>query len=145
MTQPIRNAARAAATKAPLPAKPVQEFALLVAKRLENATAFDLRLDPPELGRVEGRVSFQDDGKTVLSLKFENAAAFDHFARDEAALRTALRDAGVDLSDAEFSFSQSAQDDAAKDAPLTSAPVQPIDSEFTSWAPQSRGVIDIRI
>ncbi|MEL7486019.1 MAG: flagellar hook-length control protein FliK [Pseudomonadota bacterium] len=146
-----RNA-KAPPPRAPqAPAAPAQDFARLVARRLENATAFDIRLDPPDLGRVEGRVSFGDEGKTVLSLKFDNQAAFDQFSRDEATLRAALSEAGVDLSNAEFlfSFNDDADQGPSDTSKIASAPFASdaafYEPDLAAYAPHSRGAVDLRV
>jgi len=93
------------------------EFAQLVAKKIsERASAFDLRLDPPELGKVEGRFSMLEDGKTVLALNFDNQSTMDLFAKDTEGLRLALADAGVDTGKSEFVF-------AINDSPTTDSPL----------------------
>ncbi|MEL7491064.1 MAG: flagellar hook-length control protein FliK [Pseudomonadota bacterium] len=109
---PTRAQKTTAPARAPEPAAATQEFARLLARRLDNATAFDIRLDPPELGRLEGRFTIGDDGKSVLALKFDNQTALDLFAKDETALRTALADAGFDLGGNDLAFSLQ-QDDKA--------------------------------
>jgi len=128
--------------------QPQQDFARLLARRLDTATSFEMRLDPPELGRVEGRFTVSDDGKSVLSLKFDNQSAFDLFAKDEAGLRTALTDAGVDLGDSGLAFT------LAEHAPSTIAsPSNAIETplaDMISYDPVfsaafSSGAIDIRI
>jgi hypothetical protein len=152
----IRDAAAAkakiAAPRAPrLPATPAAlktEFAEILARRLEKTSVFDLRLDPPELGRVEGRLSVNDDGKAVLTLAFDNQNAFDLFSRDEQALRQALQQAGLQFGagDFVFAFRERRQPDVASadiaaipsiDAPAVYDPVF-----AATW---SAGALDIRI
>lgn len=108
----LRNASaakmKAATAKAPrlaqAPTALKEAFAEVLARRLEKTSIFDLRLDPPDLGRVEGRLSVNDDGKAVLSLTFDNQNAFDLFSRDEQALRTALQQAGLEFGSGDFAF-----------------------------------------
>ena len=81
------------------------EFAQLVAKKIsERSSSFELRLDPPELGRIEGKIRVSDDGKAVLALNFDNEATLDLFSRDASGLRLALSEAGVDADTSEFEF-----------------------------------------
>jgi hypothetical protein len=144
--------AKSAAPKAPrLPATPAAlktEFAEILARRLEKTSVFDLRLDPPEIGRIEGRLSVKDDGKSVLSLTFDNQSAFDLFSRDEQALRHALQQAGLQFGAGDFIFAfrerpqpeGDAADFAAVSALDSAAAYEPV---FTaSW---SAGALDIRI
>lgn len=125
------------------------EFAEILAKRLEKTSVFDLRLDPPELGRVEGRLAVNDDGKAVLSLTFDNQNAFDLFSRDEAALRHALAQAGLDFGagDFVFAFRERETKDSAILADVDGASTAQASRNydpafFASW---SAGALDIRI
>ncbi|OFX01740.1 MAG: hypothetical protein A3E78_03760 [Alphaproteobacteria bacterium RIFCSPHIGHO2_12_FULL_63_12] len=141
-----------AAVKAPKLQPPTPalkaEFAEILARRLEKTSVFDLRLDPPELGRIDGRLSVKDDGKAVLSLSFDNQAAFDHFSRDEQALRLALTNAGLNFAAGDFVF-------AFKERPQASAPQEgfalvPVAEAGGAYEPLfladwSAGALDIRI
>jgi len=139
----MRSAAR---PTEPQPAQ--QDFARLVAKRIgASGTSFDIRLDPPELGRVEGRFTIGDDGKAVLSLKFDNQSAFDLFARDQEALRTALAHAGLDLgsSDLDFSFSQSPAEQSLQSSSASAGELSPIIDEPYLAPAYSLGAINLRV
>jgi hypothetical protein len=133
---------KAEAPRAPLPlrapSQAVTQFAEILAQRLEDATQFDLRLDPPALGSVEGRLTLGDDGKATLALSFDNQPAFDLFHRDEGALRLALGDAGFDLTgrNLQFSFREPPR------AERVGAQTQ--EASFLTPAPLHRGAIDIR-
>lgn len=121
-----------------------ETFAEILARRLEKSTVFDIRLDPPALGRVEGRLTVGDDGKSVLTLAFDNQSAFDLFSRDEAALRLALANAGLSFGDRDVSFSfreQGAGERSPSMAARESAAAY--DPEF--YADWSAGALDIRI
>jgi flagellar hook-length control protein FliK len=145
----VRN--RAAPEKAPraLPEAAILKtaFAEILARRLEKTSVFDLRLDPPEMGRVEGRLAIDDKGKGVLSLTFDNQNAFDLYSRDEQALRQALHHAGLDFAAGDFVFSFKEQPSATITAPDTfvlnsevSAPYEPLfDASWTA------GAVDIRV
>ncbi len=122
-------------------------FAEILARRLEKTSVFDLRLDPPEMGRVEGRLAIDDKGKGVLSLTFDNQNAFDLYSRDEQALRQALNNAGLDFAAGDFVFSFKEPPSAAPMASgafvLTSEASAPYEPVFdASW---SAGAVDIRI
>lgn len=133
---------KAEAPRAPIPlrapSQAVTQFAEILAQRLENASQFDFRLDPPALGSVEGRLTLADDGQARLALSFDNSSAFDLFSRDEGALRLALGDAGFDLAgrDLQFSFREPAG------APGRPAPAP--EASFPTLAPLHRGAVDIR-
>ncbi|MEQ1931769.1 MAG: flagellar hook-length control protein FliK, partial [Parvularculaceae bacterium] len=88
------------------PVRTTEDFARLIARRLDDGSSeFELRLDPPELGRIEARLIVGDDGETTLAIKFDNQAAYDLFARDDAALRLAFAEAGYDFGRSGLSFS----------------------------------------
>lgn len=140
------------APKAPRAPQPPQhqpelhDFAKLLARRLEGgATKFELRLDPPELGRVEAQLKVDDKGEAVLSLKFEHKEALDLFARDASALRAALTSSGFDLGGERLSFSLS-DDFAPGRANGDSTPA--LRAEFYEplfLAPYSNGAVDLRV
>ncbi|MGF1543542.1 MAG: flagellar hook-length control protein FliK [Parvularculaceae bacterium] len=67
-----------------------------------DATQFELRLDPPSLGLIDGRLDISADGRAVLELTFDTRDAFDLFRDDEAALRRQLTDAGLVLPPADL-------------------------------------------
>lgn len=123
--------------RAPLAAR---QFAEILAQRLDNASQFDLRLDPPSFGSIDGRLTLSDDGRAVLSLAFDNQNAFDHFRRDEAALRAALADGGFDLAqqDLQFSFR------APEEGPATEPRRERTPETVFSPTSRHRGAIDIR-
>lgn len=152
-----RDAATAARAKASVlraarptaPAALKSEFAEILAKRFEKTSVFELRLDPPELGRVEGRLTVNDDGKAVLSLTFDNQNAFDLFSRDEAALKHALAQAGLDFAAGDFVFAFRERDagDAAIPADFEGAAAAQSTRNYdpvflANW---SAGALDIRI
>ncbi len=146
-TAAIRDAAARIKTETPraalpfrAPAQTLTQFAEILARRLDGASQFDLRLDPPALGGVEGRLTLSDDGAALLSLTFDNQSAFDLLRRDEAALRSALASAGFDLSQHNLQMSFRAPESAHAE-PLTE-----LAAEKTAFAPAPlhRGAVDIR-
>ncbi len=109
----------------------VQEsFTRLIANRLASGdTRFEVRLDPPELGRVDIRL--ESGERPSLNLSFENQSSLDLFRRDEQALRALLTESGLELSDNfEISFEQGDFDNL--DKPNASYP-----NEENSAYPQS--------
>ncbi len=103
-----------------------------------------MRLDPPALGSIEGRLTLGDDGQAVLALSFDNQPAFDLFRRDETALRLELAQAGFDLGgqDLRFTFRAPPSDPATVSKRETGAEAPPTD--FFAPSPLHRGAIDIR-
>lgn len=100
------NALSSAQTKAP-----VQEtnFARLVANRVNTGeTRFEVRLDPPELGRIDVRLvadARQDARQSAnLTLTFEHQSTRDLFRQDEQALRDLLKDHGFEVGSQDLTF-----------------------------------------
>lgn len=122
------------------PAQTVAQFAEILARRLDWASQFDLRLDPPALGGVEGRLTLSDDGEAVLSLAFDNQSAVDLFRRDEGALRSALANAGFDLPRHNLQMTFRAAGPAMAE-PVTEPAAQ---TNAFAPAPLHRGAVDIR-
>ena len=130
----------------PKPATPATtEFAQILARRLGNESTFDVRLDPPELGRVEARLKL-GDGEQALLLKFENQSGLDLFQQDDAALRSMLSSFGFEMADGriDYSLMPSAPEDARHVAQTDDAAPLPL-SHSLSPAPFSAGVIDIKV
>lgn len=147
----MREAAlsKASAPKAPRPVQQAQttataqNFAQLFARKLSNgATSFELRLDPPHLGRVDAQLTVGDDGEKVVALRFENQQTLDLFARDEAGLRTALSSSGQDFDQHQFTFDLHEPGDPAA-APMTETAAQSAEPAFA--ASYSTGAVDLRI
>ena len=143
--------AKTTAPKAPRPVQlanlpaQTQNFAQFLAKKLDSgATSFELRLDPPQLGRVDAHMTVGDDGEAVVSLQFENQTALDLFARDEAGLRTALSSSGHDFDQHQFTFSlRDRLVDANVDPASTAITASFYDPVFA--APFSTGAVDLRL
>jgi flagellar hook-length control protein FliK len=148
-TRVTLEAMKAMRSAAPRPAPAQEEFAKLLARRLDSGGShFDIRLNPPELGRVEARLIVGDDGKATMTLKFDNQAAFDLFARDEAALRAAIAGSGFQFGAGDLAFTLERRDAPAPAAPAPVAiaePAHPQSVEPLSLSPFSHGVIDLRV
>jgi hypothetical protein len=67
-------------------------------------TSFDLRLDPPELGRVEVRMEVSRDHKVTAVITADNPQALTELARQSRELEAQLQSAGLQLSDNGLSF-----------------------------------------
>lgn len=66
---------------------------------------FSIRLDPPELGRVDVRLKIGDDGVARAHLIVERSETLDLFLRDQRNLERALEQAGVKTDAASLQFS----------------------------------------
>jgi flagellar hook-length control protein FliK len=96
------------ATPAPnLPALAVE----IAAKSQSGAKQFDIRLDPPELGRVEVRLSIDATGKASAHLSADQPQTLNLLQKDASVLTRALREAGLDVSQDGLNFSLRQQSD----------------------------------
>ncbi len=77
----------------------------IAARSQSGARQFDIRLDPPELGRVEVRLSIDATGKASAHLSADQPQTLDLLQKDAPALTRALRDAGLDVSQNGLNFS----------------------------------------
>ena len=111
-TQHIQVTAQPHDTAPNLPALAVE----IAAKSQSGAKQFDIRLDPPELGRVEVRLSIDATGKASAHLSADQPQTLSLLQKDASVLTRALRDAGLDVSQNGLNFSlrqQSGQDAGA--------------------------------
>lgn len=81
-----------------------------------QTTSFELRLDPPELGKVEVRLEVSRDHKVTAVVAAENPAALAELARHARDLQQALQSAGLDLSDKGLSFDLKQQRESRADS-----------------------------
>ena len=92
-------------------ANTVSALAVAIAARSQSGNKqFDIRLDPPELGRVEVRLSIDATGKAQASLSADQPRTLDLLKTDAPALTRALRDAGLNVSQNGLNFSLRGQD-----------------------------------
>lgn len=75
------------------------------AKSQSGAKQFEIRLDPPELGRVDVRLSIDATGKAQAHLSADQPQTLDLLQKDSSSLTQALRDAGLDVSQNGLNFS----------------------------------------
>ena len=67
-------------------------------------TSFQVRLDPPELGRVDIRLEVSRDKKVTATISADNAVTLSDLRGSVRELQRALTDAGLDLADNGLSF-----------------------------------------
>ncbi|HEY5084646.1 MAG TPA: flagellar hook-length control protein FliK [Rhizomicrobium sp.] len=92
-------------------ANTVSALAVAIAAKSQSGNKqFDIRLDPPELGRVEVRLSIDATGKAQASLSADQPRTLDLLKADAPALTRALRDAGLNVSQNGLNFSLRGQD-----------------------------------
>lgn len=107
----------AAAYTRPEPRINVPHIAVEIARSIQNGISrFEIRLNPPELGRVDVRIEMDNSGNVVARLAVERSETLDLLQRDQRALERALIDAGLDggKTDLEFSLRQ---DNGGQDQP----------------------------
>ena len=96
-----------------MPAHHIPVFALNLMRRFESgARAFQLRLDPPELGKVEVKLTVGPDRSVEAVVTTERPEALAELQRAARDLAAALQEAGLDLIEGGLSFQldQSGQD-----------------------------------
>ncbi len=99
----IRIAPAAAGGQA---AAPVHTLAFHIAKNVDNGVnRFEIRLDPPELGKLDVTMEMDNKGRVRVHMVVERAEALDFLQRDARALEKALSDAGLDVDRESVSFS----------------------------------------
>lgn len=92
-------------------ANTVGALAVAIAAKSQSGTKqFDIRLDPPELGRVEVRLSIDSTGKAQASLSADQPRTLDLLKTDAPTLTRALRDAGLNVAQNGLNFSLRGQD-----------------------------------
>jgi flagellar hook-length control protein FliK len=76
---------------------------------------FEIRLDPPELGRIDVRLHVDRDGNVSSRLVVDRADTLDLLKRDAQSLERALQQAGLKTSDNALEFSLRQQQTFARD------------------------------
>jgi flagellar hook-length control protein FliK len=167
MNTPVQNTAPSAATDAAAPAQPLAQAQVPQAVPLAgvaieiagNAAAgknhFDIRLDPPELGRIEVRLDVGRDGSITSHVIADRKDTLDLLQRDASGLQRAFEDAGLKTSDNGMQFSLRDQSggqgqnssNANSAAPLVvedDTPIVPLTINYSRLA-DARGGLDIRV
>lgn len=106
MHAPASQTAQTAPQSPQAPAVPVAGLAVEIAGRaLAGKHHFEIRLDPPELGRIEVRLDVDRDGSVTSHVITDRRDTLDLLQRDSAALQRALQDAGLKTPDNALQFS----------------------------------------
>ncbi len=83
----------------------VQKFAARLAARANGgATKFEMRIDPPQLGRVEVKIEISADNRVQAILHVENPDVLQDLQKNADALRRALIQEGFDLGSNDLDF-----------------------------------------
>jgi flagellar hook-length control protein FliK len=100
------------------PGVPLAGLAVEIAARaLEGKRRFEIRLDPPELGRIDVRLDVGRDGQVTSRLVVERAETLDLLRRDAPALERALHSAGLRTGESGLEFSLRDQSGGHRPAP----------------------------
>ncbi len=156
------QSAAASAPNAPAPqalpqaaAVPLSGVAIDIAgKALAGKNRFEIRLDPPELGRVEVHLDVHKDGRITSHVIADRKDTLDLLQRDASGLQRALQDAGLKTADNGLQFSLRDQSSGQQQHNPERAPLvvpdespAPIDTAPTGYTRLARlnGGLDIRV
>ncbi|MFN3855349.1 MAG: flagellar hook-length control protein FliK [Phreatobacter sp.] len=149
----------AAQAHAPGASVPIHGLAIAVAARAAaGSTRFDIRLDPPELGRIEVQLILDREGSIRSRMVVEKQETLDLLQRDQRNLERALAQAGLDTKEGGIEFTLRDQGGHDRERPrpeqqlwlslsggpqsqTTALPAAEIQSRLAAL----RGGIDIRI
>jgi len=96
----------AAATSATPTAIPIAGLAVEIASHAHaGKNRFEIRLDPPELGRIDVRLDVDREGKVTSRLVVDRPETLDILRRDAPALERSLQQAGLKTADDALQFS----------------------------------------
>lgn len=96
----------AAQTPSAGPTVPVHALAVTIAARAASGvTRFDIRLDPPELGRIDVQLTVDREGHVRSRLVVEKQETLDLLQRDQRSLERALSQAGLRTGEESVEFS----------------------------------------
>jgi flagellar hook-length control protein FliK len=139
-------------------AVPLVGLAVTIATQAQAGhNRFAIRLDPPELGRIDVRLDVDKSGHVTSHLVVDRPDTLDALQRDAGDLQRALQQAGLKTSDNGLQFSLRDQSFAGRNNPfplpnaarlvVPDPELSPAESISTSYSPALRvvGAIDIRV
>jgi flagellar hook-length control protein FliK len=98
------------ATQTANPTPDIHSLAVNIATQSQSgAKQFDIRIDPPELGRVDVRLTVDNAGKAQAHLAVDKPQTLELLQKDSGSLARALKDSGVQLSNNGLQFSLKGQ------------------------------------
>ena len=139
----------------PAAAVPLAGIAIAIAgKVFEGKNRFEIRLDPPELGRIEVKLDLDRDGRITSHIVADRPATLELLRNDAATLQRALDDAGLKTANNGLQFSlrdqnqQQQQQQQANAATvrltLHDPALSALDPALTRYSAHSGG-LDIRV
>lgn len=85
---------------------PAKDIAVQIAKHLSGGVnRFDIRITPPELGRIEVKLEIAESGRISAHLVADKAETLDLLQKDRATLEKALAEAGLNADESSLEFS----------------------------------------
>jgi flagellar hook-length control protein FliK len=103
--QTINFHATAINDRAPVPLSNTALAVEIVSRMNEGMRRFDIRLDPPELGRIDVRLEVDRSGNVTAKLTVDRPEALDLMQRDARGLERALQQAGLKTDSGGLEFS----------------------------------------
>ena len=85
----------------PLASLPIE----IATQAKDGKNRFEIRLDPPELGRIDVRLDIDSNGDVTSRLMADRPETLDLLRRDAPQIERALQDAGLKTSDQGLQFS----------------------------------------
>lgn len=121
----------------------VPHVAAEISRHVQNGVSrFEIRLNPPELGRIDVRLELDASGNVLARLAVERSETLDLLQRDQRALERALADAGLDSEKTALEFSlQQGSDERSEDEPGWRATAMGEGSEKAAPAPSASGPV----
>jgi flagellar hook-length control protein FliK len=108
-TTPVSTTATAAVqaqAQAPAVAVPLSGLAVEIVTHADaGRNHFEIRLDPPDLGRINVKLDVDSNGNVTTHLVVDRADTLDLLKRDASSLERALQQAGLKTSDHALDFS----------------------------------------
>jgi flagellar hook-length control protein FliK len=133
---------------------PTDQIAVTIARQFRQGTnRFEIRLDPPELGRIDVRLDLSHGGRATATLTADRPETLALLTRDSRALEQMLSDAGVRTDAGSLNFAlrdqsgRSGQQDQQGNTPLPKEASEPSDTKTVSVVTASLepGRLDLRV
>jgi flagellar hook-length control protein FliK len=137
---------------------PIAGLAVAIANRAQaGSNQFDIRLDPPELGRIDVQLNVDSSGNVSSRLVVERPDTLNLLVRDAPQLQRALQDAGLNTGGMQFSLADQGfasrngfaqQNDVANPPPSLSATGDTVPTAalagYAAWSSRTGG-LDITV
>ena len=146
-----------AATNQPVPLQAAALAIEIASRAKDGMREFQIRLDPPELGRVDVKLNVDKHGQVNTHLTVDRPETLDLLRRDAQSLERALQQSGLKTSDGNLEFSlrqqtpdgfnqRQAQSQGGETNGVLAADdtASSVHAEY-QWAARLRGGVDIRV